>query len=83
MGLLNDFSPGGSTVNLSADSIYAAPVAVMAAGSGNVKVDTLEGDTLTVPVQAGQTLPWSIRKIYSTANGTTVTQGNLFTVRLP
>jgi hypothetical protein len=81
MGLLNDFSPGGTSISLASDSTHSPPVGVYVGTSGNVKVDTIEGNTLTVPSVAGGTLPWAVKKVYSTANGTTAS--NLFTIKLP
>lgn len=80
MGLLNDFSPNGVTIDLtSTDYAPASAFGIYVGTAGNVKLDTLEGSTLTVPVQAGAVLPWAASRIYKT--GTTAT--GLFTVKLP
>ena len=49
--------------------------------AGDVKLDTIETTNLTVKAQAGQVLPWAVRKVYSSANGTTAT--DLVTIKLP
>lgn len=40
---------------------------------GNVKFTDGAGNTHTWPIAAGETLPYEVRKIFSTANGTTAT----------
>lgn len=40
-------------------------------GAGNIKVDTIGGATVTIPVLAGEYLPLAVTKVYAT--GTTAT----------
>lgn len=42
---------------------------IYAGGAGNIKVDMINGDTVTFVVPAGVVLPVQVRKVYST--GTT------------
>jgi hypothetical protein len=69
--------PSGNTpaVNLGSDTTYTAdfPRGIYVGTSGHVKVDDLVGNTgvLFKNVPAGTTLPIMVKKIYSTANGTT------------
>lgn len=63
----------GATVTTS-DSANLSPFAraVWVGGAGNVKVDTIGGQTITInSVAAGTLLPVQVRKIYAT--GTTAT----------
>jgi hypothetical protein len=67
---------GCAAVNLAADTDYSTgntPRAVrVGTTAGAVKIDDLDGTTTTIPnVLAGETIHVGIKKIYSTANGTT------------
>jgi hypothetical protein len=80
--LLNDFSAGGDAIDVSSTAYGSGKFGVFCtASSGNIAITTYEGDELTVPAIQG-VLPWAIRSVKSAANGTTVTNGNLFSVRL-
>jgi hypothetical protein len=81
MGLLNDFSPGGSAINLASDTTFPNEVGVYVGTGGTVKIDTTETTALVVVASAGMVLPWAVRKVYSTANGTTA--ADLVSVKLP
>ena len=82
MGLLNDFSPSAVAIDLSATD-YVNPnghlFGVYVGTAGTVVIDTVESSSITVKAQAGQVLPWAVRKVYKT--GTTAT--DLLTVKLP
>ena len=77
MSLLNHFAAGGVSIDLSSTDYAptagssATPFAVYVGGAGDVKIDTIEGDAITVTAVAGATLPWAAKKVYRT--GTTAT----------
>jgi len=61
-------------VVLTADTDLSQPSLLYVGGAGDVKVDTLGGNTVTyVGFKAGNHLPVVVTKVYSTANGTTAT----------
>jgi hypothetical protein len=62
-----------SRVNSDGTAFKYICVAVSVAAASTLKVDTIAGDTVTVPVQAGLT-PMQITRIYST--GTTLGSGS-------
>ena len=48
MGLLNDFSPGGSAINLAADTTFNSPVGVyVGTRGGEVYASADEGESFT------------------------------------
>lgn len=80
--LLNSFSPGGDAIDVSSAAYGTGRFGVYCtASSGNIAITTLEGDDLTVPAVPG-VLPWVVKQVKSAANGTTVVNGNLFSVRV-
>jgi hypothetical protein len=80
--LLNSFSPGGDAIDISAGAYGSGKFGVFCTvATGNIRVTTIEGDDLTVPASVG-VLPWAVRSVRSLADGTTVANGNLFSVRL-
>jgi hypothetical protein len=55
-------------------ALTPAADALWVGGSGNVKVDTMGGEVGVIfTMQSGQLLPVAVKKVYSSADGTTAT----------
>jgi hypothetical protein len=81
--LLNTFSPGGAAIDISAAQFTTGGKfgVYCTVATGNIRVTTLEGDDLVVPASVG-VLPWVVRAVRTAADGTTVANGNLFSIRV-
>lgn len=69
-------SNNAAAITLSGDTAFAPPTQrIWVGGAGNVKVDTVGGQTGVVytAVPAGSYLTIRATKVYSTSNGTTAT----------
>lgn len=64
-------------VNLAADTTWTdeskLPVGLYVVGAGNVHVATVANGDRTIPVTDFSFMPCGVRKVFSTANGTTAT----------
>ena len=81
--ILNTFSPGGAAIDISSAQFTTGGKfgVYCTAATGNIRITTYEGDDLVVPAAVG-VLPWVCRAVRTAADGTTVTNGNLFSIRL-
>jgi hypothetical protein len=81
--LLNTFSPGGAAIDISSAAFTTGGKfgVYCTTATGNIRITTYEGDDLTVPAAVG-VLPWIVRSVRTLGDGTTVANGNLFSIRV-
>lgn len=60
-----------AAIDLGADRAFSEPSIVYVGTAGNVKIDTDSQTAITIKAPAGVALPFLVRKVYSTSNGTT------------
>jgi hypothetical protein len=79
--MLNDFASNGEVVDTSADRVMQPYAAILVTGTGNIRIETVDGKTLTIPIIAAPfVLPYAVRRVVSA--GTTIPAGNVFSAFL-